>query len=150
MIQLSKSAGAARCFAVAFLFLTLAPSSMLAQDGALDSVLDRTSKQISSFVEQFSDVKCTEHVTQEKLGEKEKVLRRAESTYDYLVILSNVGGELTLDESRLEVTDPKQQKKERKDKENPRPGYTHSRAPFLYAHTYPTAKITRNTVVRRR
>ena len=117
MIQLSKSAGAARCFAVAFLFLTLAPSSILAQDGALDSVLDRTSKQISSFVEQFSDVKCTEHVTQEKLGEKEKVLRRAESTYDYLVILSNVGGELTLDESRLEVTDPKHQKKERKDKE---------------------------------
>jgi hypothetical protein len=117
MMSLPHSAGAARRFALAFLFLTLGPSWVFAQDPALDQLLERTSKQVSSFVEQFSDVKCTEHVTQEKLGENEKVLRRAESSYDYLVILSNVGGELTLDESRLEVTDPKQQKKEKKDKE---------------------------------
>lgn len=116
MMSLSHSAGAAGRFALALLFLTFG-SSLWAQDAALDQLLDRASKQVSGFVEQFSDVKCTEHVTQEKLGENDKVLRRAESTYDYLVILSNVGGELTLDESRLEVTDPKQAKKEKKDKE---------------------------------
>lgn len=117
MMLSSHSVGAARRFTLALLFLMLWPSSLRAQDAALDQLLDRASKQVSSFVEQFSDVKCTEHVTQEKLGENDKVLRRAESTYDYLVILSNVGGELTLDESRLEVTDPKQAKKEKKDRE---------------------------------
>lgn len=117
MMSQSHSAGAARRFALALLFLMLGSSTLRAQDASLDQLLDRTSKQVSKFVEQFSDVKCTEHVTQEKIGENEKVLRRAESTYDYLVILSNVGGELTLDESRLEVTDPKQAKKEKKDKD---------------------------------
>lgn len=117
MMSQSHSAGAARRFALALLFLMLGSSTLRAQDASLDQLLDRTSKEVSKFVEQFSDVKCTEHVTQEKIGENEKVLRRAESTYDYLVILSNVGGELTLDESRLEVTDPKQAKKEKKDKD---------------------------------
>ena len=117
MISLSHPAGIARRLALLLVFLPLGGSSSVAQDPALEQLLDRASKHVSTFVEQFSDVKCTEHVTQEKLAEKDKVLRRAESTYDYLVILSNVGGELTLDESRLEVTDPKQAKKEKKDKE---------------------------------
>lgn len=74
-----------------------------AQDRNLDDLLARTSQQVSGFVEQFSEVKCTEHVLQEKLGENNKVERKAESTYDYLVILTNTGGELGLDESRLAV-----------------------------------------------
>ncbi len=74
-----------------------------AQDHQLDELLSRTSQQVSSFVEQFSEVKCTEHVVQEKFAESNKVERRTESTYDYLVILTNSGGELTLDESRLAV-----------------------------------------------
>ena len=60
-------------------------------------------KQVSGFLEQFSDVKCTEQVKQEKLGKDDKVELKEESTYDYLVILTNPGGELTLDESRLAV-----------------------------------------------
>jgi hypothetical protein len=74
-----------------------------AQDKNLDDLLARTSQQVSGFVEQFSEVKCTEHVLQEKIGENNKVERKAESTYDYLVILTNTGGELGLDESRLAV-----------------------------------------------
>lgn len=70
---------------------------------SLDEVLSRTSQQVSSFVEQFSEVKCTEHVVQEKFAESNKIERRTESTYDYLVILTNSGGELSLDESRLAV-----------------------------------------------
>jgi hypothetical protein len=69
----------------------------------LDELLGRTSKQVMNFVDQFSEVKCTEHVLQEKIGEKAKIERKMESTFDYLVILSNPGGELSLDESRLEV-----------------------------------------------
>jgi hypothetical protein len=102
------------------LIVTVACLSSLvsASDTSLDELLARTSKQVSAFVDQFSEVKCTERVTQEKLGENEKVIRKAESTYDYLVILSNASGELTLDESRLAVQDAKQSKRhEKKEKQ---------------------------------
>ena len=74
-----------------------------AQDKALNDLLNRTGDQMAKFVDQFSEVKCTEHVTQERFGKDNKVERHADSTYDYLVILSNVSGELSLDESRLAV-----------------------------------------------
>ncbi len=77
-----------------------------AQDKSLADLLTRTGDQMVKFVDQFSEVKCTEHVTQERFGKDNKVERKSESTYDYLVILSNVGGELSLDESRLEVHTP--------------------------------------------
>jgi hypothetical protein len=76
-----------------------------------DDLLVRTSQQVSNFLEQFSDVKCTEKVTQEKLGKEGKVELKEESTYDYLVILTNAGGELSLDESRLAVREAKSDKK---------------------------------------
>lgn len=87
-------------FGIIVALLTVAPS---AHAQSLDEVLSRASQQVSSFVEQFSEVKCTEHVVQEKFAESNKIERRTESTYDYLVILSNSGGELSLDESRLAV-----------------------------------------------
>lgn len=77
----------------------------------LDALLARTSQQVSGFLDQFSDVKCTEHVTQEKLDKNGKVEAKADSTYDYLVILTNSGGELSLNESRLPVQESKEQKK---------------------------------------
>jgi hypothetical protein len=113
---LNKSAGFrfGRLLAVCFCLSAFA----VAQDSSLEAVLAKTSKHVSGFVEQFSEVKCTEHVTQEKLGENAKVERKAESTFDYLVILSNASGELTLDESRLAIQDPRQNKKrEKKEKE---------------------------------
>jgi len=67
----------------------------------LDDLLSRTGNQVSAFLDQFSDVKCTELVRQEKLGKDDKVELKEESTYDYLVILTNSGGELNLSESRL-------------------------------------------------
>jgi hypothetical protein len=81
-----------------------------AQELALDKVLARASKQVADFLEQFSEVKCTEDVVQEKIGPKNKAERKAESTYDYLVILTNTGGELSLDESRLEIAQGKPKK----------------------------------------
>ena len=81
-----------------------------AADHELDQLLARTGKQMSAFLEQFSDVKCTEQVTQEKLGENGKVEARERSTYDYLVILSNAGGELALNESRLPTGEARREK----------------------------------------
>ena len=97
---------------LAVLVLTcLAPRPAFASSHDLDDLLGRTSQQVSNFLGQFSDVKCTEKVTQEKLGKEGKVELKEESTYDYLVILTNAGGELSLDESRLAVQEAKADKK---------------------------------------
>jgi hypothetical protein len=69
----------------------------------LNELLARTRNQVAAFVDLFSDVKCTELVRQEKLGKDDKVEMKEESTYDYLVILTNSAGELKLSESRLPV-----------------------------------------------
>jgi hypothetical protein len=92
-------------------FVCLAAHPARAASNSLDDLVSRTSQQVSHFLEQFSDVKCTEKVTQEKLGKGDKVELKEESTYDYLVILTNAGGELSLDESRLAVHEAKSDKK---------------------------------------
>lgn len=69
------------------------------------TILDQTAKHVSDFLDQFSQVKCTEHVLQEKLSDNGRVEFKDQSDYDYLVILSNAGGELTLDESRYQDKD---------------------------------------------
>ena len=73
----------------------------LAQRQPLDDLLARTSNQVSTFLDQFSNVKCTEVVTQLKLGKGDRVEAKQESTFDYLVILTTAGGQLNLSESRL-------------------------------------------------
>jgi hypothetical protein len=65
------------------------------------SLLDKTSHEVSEFLDQMSDVKCTETVLQEKLnpgGHKEYA---EHATYDYLILLQGSGDELLLNESRL-------------------------------------------------
>ena len=74
------------------------------QQQALAALLQRAREQASRFLEQFSDVRCTELVTQEALNQKGKVEARQESTFDYLAILTSAGGHLNLSESRLPVT----------------------------------------------
>lgn len=77
----------------------------------LNDLLTRTANQTSLFLDQFSDVKCTEQVRQEKLGKDDKVELKEDSTYDYLVILTNAGGELNLSESRLPIHAAKRDRK---------------------------------------
>ncbi len=77
------------------------------QQQALKALVERAGQETSRFLEQFSDVKCTELVTQEKLDTKGKVEARQESTYDYLAILTSAGGNLNLSESRLPVKQAK-------------------------------------------
>lgn len=77
----------------------------------LKELLARTNDQTSAFLDQFSEVKCTEQVRQEKLSKDGKVELKEDSTYDYLVILTNAGGELNLSESRLLVHAAKRDRK---------------------------------------
>jgi len=90
--------------------------SFAAESGApearhLNDLLERTAGQTSVFLDQFSDVKCTEQVRQEKLGKDDKVELKEESAYDYLVILTNNGGELSLSESRIPIHEAKKDRK---------------------------------------
>lgn len=84
----------------------------LAQE-QLDVLLERTAKQVSSFLDLISEVNCTERVLQEKLADNGKVVEKEASTFDYLIILSTSDGELNLSESRIASGDAKQQKKVR-------------------------------------
>ncbi|HTT21617.1 MAG TPA: hypothetical protein VMG82_22000 [Candidatus Sulfotelmatobacter sp.] len=100
----------------AFVFAFLAEICFAAESGSpdvqrLNGLLERTAGQTSVFLDQFSDVKCTEQVRQEKLGKDNKVELKEESTYDYLVILTNAGGELNLSESRIPVHEAKKDRK---------------------------------------
>jgi hypothetical protein len=68
---------------------------------SLAKVLERASVRVSEFLDQFSNVKCVEQVTQTKLKPNGKVELEETSSFDYLVILTNAGGDLSLNESRL-------------------------------------------------
>lgn len=89
------------------------PSRAASEDGPLSALIERTSKQVSSFLDLFSETNCTERVLQEKLSDKGKVIEKEESLFDYLVILTTDGGDLSLSESRIVPEDAKQQKKQR-------------------------------------
>jgi hypothetical protein len=77
----------------------------------LNDLLTRTSNQTSIFLDQFSDVKCTEQVRQEKLGKDNRVELKEDSTFDYLVILTSAGGELNLSESRIPLSEARRDRK---------------------------------------
>jgi len=74
---------------------------------SLDQLLDRTGGVVSKFLDQLSQVKCTEQVSQAKLGKSGKSEYTENSTFDYLVLLQANGGDLTLAESRLAERAPK-------------------------------------------
>jgi hypothetical protein len=77
----------------------------------LNDLLARTSIQTSIFLDQFSEVKCTEQVRQEKLGKDNKVELKEDSTFDYLVILTSAEGELNLSESRIPLREARRDRK---------------------------------------
>jgi hypothetical protein len=115
MMQLSRIASLV-AGGVTLLAVLAGVSSAAVGSGApeaqrLNDILERTAGQTAVFLDQFSDVKCTEQVRQEKLGKDNKVQLKQESTYDYLVILSNTGGELNLSESRIPVHEAKKDRK---------------------------------------
>ena len=96
-------------FLAAVCFASTEPGSPDTQ--RLNDLLARTADQTSGFLDQFSDVKCTELVRQEKLGKDDKVMLKEESSYDYLVIMTNTAGELSLSESRIPLHEAKRDRR---------------------------------------
>ena len=95
--------------AIAGLLLCVTGTTARAADG-LDDILSRASARAAVSLERFSETKCTERVNQQKLSSEGRVERDIHSTYDYLVIFTNAGGELSLDESRQPVGEVKPDK----------------------------------------
>jgi hypothetical protein len=101
------------CFFGGIATLCVAFPRRSAAGDSLDTVLERTGKYVSSFLEVISETNCTERVLQEKLAGNGRVVERQESTFDYLIILSLSDGELNLVESRIVPGDTRQGKKVR-------------------------------------
>lgn len=59
-------------------------------------------ERVAGFLDLFSEVKCTEHVSQEKLSKNGHVEYREQSRFDYLVIAQSSDSDLSIEESRLE------------------------------------------------
>lgn len=95
--------------AVAFFTLLLSSMPMLAQSVNVD-VIAKAEKYVSTFLDQFSEVKCTESVQQERLSKSGKVDFDVRSRFDYLLIAQNNGGDLDLNESRFEEQSAKPKK----------------------------------------
>jgi hypothetical protein len=71
---------------------------------AADDLLTRTGQQVSTFLDQFSKLKCTEEVTQTKLVKKlskESIEYREQQVFDYLIMAQGSGDDLVIQESRL-------------------------------------------------
>lgn len=83
-----------------------------AQTTDLAGMLDRVSGNVSAFLDVISQVNCIEHLTQERIGDNGKTVEKRESAFDYLLLLSNPGGEINLVESRV-AADPKKNSSER-------------------------------------
>lgn len=72
-----------------------------------DEILTKTTSEVKAFLDQLSDVKCTEHVMQEKLNPNGKVQYRQDATFDYLVIMQAGDDDFLLNESRLPMQETK-------------------------------------------
>lgn len=86
-----------RCLLVMTLVMRCTPAA--AADA--NPIVDRTSRQVAAFLDQMSDVKCSEHVTQLKLDKNGHTAYQESSSFDYLVLLQGSGDDLLLNESRL-------------------------------------------------
>ncbi len=77
-------------------------SAAHAVDNSAQAVIAKTEVSVSKFLDLFSEVKCTELVEQTKLTPKGKVEHQERGRFDYLLMSQNSGGDLSLEESRLQ------------------------------------------------
>ncbi|MEZ5353826.1 MAG: hypothetical protein R2762_14400 [Bryobacteraceae bacterium] len=66
-----------------------------------DSLILRAGESVERFWDQYSAFTCVEEVVQRKTEPNGKVIVQRKTTYDYLILLQNSGGELLVEESRL-------------------------------------------------
>ena len=87
---------------VVLLFAMIAVSTVSAADNSTQAVITRVEANVTRFLDLFSEVKCTELVEQAKLTPKGKVEHQESGRFDYLLMSQTSGGDLSLEESRLQ------------------------------------------------
>ncbi|MBZ5496741.1 MAG: hypothetical protein LAP85_10080 [Acidobacteriia bacterium] len=87
------------CILMGFIF----PAIIQAQSSSppLATLLEKLGKQVESFRQQYPAVTCSEAVSQVKLAKGGGVVRRLESQFDYLILISPGENYLAVEESRL-------------------------------------------------
>ena len=100
-------------FAVALLLVgaTMFAAEPNGSPVSIDDILSRASVHVNHLVDQFSNVQCIERVEQEKLRPDGKVERKEQTSFNYLILLTDNSGELNLQESRIAVHETKADKK---------------------------------------
>ena len=88
-------------FIAALLAICIFSPAAFADTNSLQALLDRAGSNVSTFLDLVSEVNCIEHLTQERIADNGRTIEKRESAFDYLVLLSNTGGELSLVESRV-------------------------------------------------
>ncbi len=86
------------CTALLLIGIAAVPAS--AQQPA--DLIAAAEQHVAGFLDLFSETKCTEQVSQEKLAKNGKVEYREQSRFDYLLIAQSSDADLSLEESRLE------------------------------------------------
>ena len=67
----------------------------------LDELLKRTGRTVEFYWQQIDSFACTELVTQEKIGKKQKIEFKTDSTFDYLALTKYHENGLAIEELRL-------------------------------------------------
>lgn len=91
------------CFVLLIFPLQL---KVFASEFSLDTVLDKTGKRVEQLLDRFSEVTCTEVVSQTKLAPNGKVASQTKATFDTLIILQMTDDDISIEESRLEQGKP--------------------------------------------
>jgi hypothetical protein len=84
-----------------FVIVALVLQVAMVIQAAEPTVVDRASKQVAGYLDQISDVKCSEQVTQVKFDKHGHTIYSERSSFDYFVLLQGSGDDLLLNESRL-------------------------------------------------
>lgn len=83
------------------LILSIVLAASFPARAAEPDIVERTTKQVAEFLDEISDVKCSEQVTQTKLDKNGHTIYSERNTFDYFVLLQGTGDDLLLNESRL-------------------------------------------------
>jgi hypothetical protein len=94
-------------------FLGNCPYSF-SNDSGLEQLLEQAGKRLVQFGEVYSEVTCTETVSQMKLNLHGKVILQRKATYDSLFLLQQSGSDLGVEESKLPIGKMKKEKEEGK------------------------------------
>lgn len=87
---------------VAVLAMPLAAVGASAASVDSSDAIALAQKQIGGYLQRLGDLHCTETVTQERLGDKGRVLGAERDTFDYLIMMSGDADDFQLNESRIE------------------------------------------------